>query len=402
MRKPQGGNAATYMLMCLATVAVTAGVAIALFPEAERTPTFVLSLVMLCFAEATLFAFPVYHGRAAASRSAPSFAFGFGFQAALALYAVAVVMLCLLSGIGTIGYSLVERPTAGTGMSLQSLRATGGETSGQAFDDQQQVALARQRALPAGMQHSFEVEAAIQGDPAAAPTRVLCEPGRTAFQSRTEVDGDAGSGRSQDCLGSAATLARVGDLEVRKTLLSGPTPRANAPGVFDLKYRVDVHNTRWFTSFRTLAIAHTVLLLLLLLTAGFWHMGSGLATRSAQQSLSQRQAFLQIQAKLTAFATNVALDRSPAMKTFLSALKSLNDDVTHATRETLPGTESYNETLLAALARLDAEYGRVRAQLAATTDPAEAIQAAVQGLVDQARSIGNLVRERDAAIRAAR
>lgn len=398
MRTLQGGNAAIYLLMCLSTVGATAGIALVLFPAAERTPSFVLSLVMLCFAEVTLFAFPVYHARASASRSAPAFAFGFGFQTALAFYAAAVVALCLLSGVGTISYSLVDRPASGAGLNLKSVKLVGDESTAGTFDGLQHAELTRDRALPAGMQHSYQLEATVQAASAAALAQTNC----AAVLSRTELDGDAGSARSQDCLGSTAAVVRAGDLEIRKTLLVPPTARFNDPGLFDLKYRIEVHNTRWFTSFRTLAVAHTVLFLLLLLTCGFWIMGSSLATRNAAQAKGQRQTLPQIRTQLAALAANVALDRHAVMQPFSVAVKSLNDDVTYATPETLPGTESYNESLTSALERLGAEYDRVRSQLPAAPEGVEDIEKAVQALVDKARAMSNLVRERDAAIRAAR
>lgn len=402
MRKFQGGNATTYLLMCVATVGVTAGVALALYTGAERTPSFVLSLVMLCFAEVVLFAFPSYHARSSTDRSTPAFTFGFGFQAALVLYALGVLLLCLLSGTGTLSYSLVDRPALGTGISLRDARASGGDVSTTGFNGLQHTALARNRALPAGMQDTFELEATIQADPGVAATFAACVAGHTTFLSSTELEGDVGRASSQECLGTTVSVTRLGDLEIRKTLLTPPTARPNTSSLFDLKYRIEVHNTRWFPSFSTLAIAHAVLFLMLLLIAGFWRMGSAVATGNAGLAKSQRQGFLQVRAKLATFAANVALDHSPSMKTFLAAVKSLNDDVAHATPETLPGTERYNEVLTAALERLGAEYGRVRAQLVATTDGSESLEAAVQALVENVRAMANLVRERDAAIRAAR
>ena len=248
MSRAERGRVEIYLVMLLATVAVTIGVALTLFGKAERSRSWVLSLTMLCVAEALLFAFPVYHSRAAADRGAPAFAFGFGFQVALVVYLLGVVGLC------------------------------------------------------------------------------------------------------------------------------------------------------WVSDFRDLAIAHSVWFLALLLTAGFWRIGSGHATATAATATARRLDFMQIRLRVGSFAANVALGRAPAMRPFVAAVAALKDDVTHATPETLPGTESFNHSLLAALERAGAEYARVRAALAAST----LSDADVPGLVDRIRAMVALVRERDAAIRAAR
>jgi len=90
--------------MLLVTVAVTVVVALVLFPEPQRSPSFVLSLVMLCVAETTLFAFPMYHAGSDGDRASPAFIFGLGFQATLGLYAAGVVALCLVAGGGEVSF----------------------------------------------------------------------------------------------------------------------------------------------------------------------------------------------------------------------------------------------------------------------------------------------------------
>lgn len=398
MRQLQGGNASTYLLMCVATIGFTIGIALALCPQVDRTPSFVLSLTMTCFALATLFAFPVYHARASADRGEPAFAFGFGFQAALVGYATAVAGLWLVSGVGTIEYSLTERAEPGVDAQIQSSRVTG--TTGQpvTFHAREHAVLAINRPLPAGGFDIYQVETAIKADAAGGARFGNCGAVQPVFLTRTRVSGGGQDLSSDDCLGWNTTIVQAGDLELRKTMVSGPLARAGDPGVFNLKYRIEVRNKRWLASFHSLAVAHAVLFLWLLLTACVWHMGSATATQAAVLVTAQRRAFRDVTLKTASIAASVALNRDLNLKPFVKALKSLNDDVAHATPETLPGLEDFNDKLVAALERLCAEYAGVLAKESATG----AAQEDVQLLVASARAIAVTVGERDAAIRAAR
>lgn len=396
MNKSQKGHAAILALMMLATVAVTAGVALVLFPAAERTPSFVLSLVALCFAEALLFAFPIYHARVAADRRQPSFVFGFGIQSALVLYAIGVVVLCFLSGVGTLSYSLEERAGYGEATRVQQARARGDGAQAGRFDGVQHTRLVTDRALPAGASDTFEIDATLSLSPGAAPEALGCASG--ALRTLSVLSGDAGHVQRGLCLRDATEVLRSGDLEIRKTLVEAPRVHAGASGVFDLRYRIEVHNTRWFTSFRTLAIAHAIWLLGLLLTSGVWRIGSNHAENVATTARVQRHDFAEVRGRFGAFAARVRLDRHPSMRAFAAMVDKLADDIGYATPETLPGTESHTGALLSALERLSAEYGRLRAKLGGDTP----IDTELSALTEQVAALGLMVRERDAAVRAAR
>lgn len=398
MKQRQSGSVAIHLLMAIATVAVSLGVGLALYPAEERTPSFGLSLLMLCFAECCLFAFPIYHSTIAADRRSTGFTFGFGFQSALAIYMGGVILLSLLSGVGSQTYSLVERGTSGTGQRVQVMHLRGEPGERTTFDGFQQADLAQNRRLEAGASHTYDIDVSVQADAATAPVAGDCSTSGAGFVSHTAMNAGDSPLSADDCVSSTAIVQRSGDLEIAKQLVAAPLLRSGSTNIYDLRYRVEVRNTRWFMSFRTLVILHTVWLLLLILTTGLWRMGSTLATNSAVIAKSQRVAFAQVRARLNAFAANVSLERSPAMLPFVSVMKSLQDDVAHATTETPPGTESCNGALMSALELLGAEYSRLRSSMS-TGAPEERD---VAPLVDKAKDIAVIVRQRDAAIKAAR
>jgi hypothetical protein len=103
----QSGNFFVYLLMLLATIAVTLAIALSLFAAESRTRSFVLSLTMLCFAETLLFVFPIYHSRASADVKQPAFTFGFGIQTSLVIYAVGIVALCFVAGVGVVSFLIL-------------------------------------------------------------------------------------------------------------------------------------------------------------------------------------------------------------------------------------------------------------------------------------------------------
>lgn len=249
----QQGQVAIYLVMLIASVVVTLGVALVLYPGGQRPSSFVLSLVMLCFAEIVLFGFPIYHTRPSANGAEPAFTFGLGFQAALGVYATGVILLCFLAGSEAV-------------------------------------------------------------------------------------------------------------------------------------------------SFRALSILHTVWALGLLLVSGLWRLGSSSATQTATSLKTQKQRFAEVKVRLDSFASSVTRDRDPQMQPFVQSVKALKDDVTYATPESLPGTESYDASLLSALERLGADYNSARTR----SDAADANPLHILDLVDKARALSAMVRERNAAIRAAR
>lgn len=398
MKNRQQGSFAVYLAMLVATVAVTAAIALVVVPSPERTPSFVLSIVMLCFSEAMLFAFPMYHARQTADSRLPAFAFGFGFQAALAIYAAGIVLLLFLSTVGTMVISLVERPILASGMEIQSANVRGTSATVSGFDGLKNTTLISNRNLAAGMQDVYDLDVTIKADPAVPTLANGCGSNKIGFGSITLVNGSVDGSSQIHCIGGTETTVVGSGLEILKTLVAAPQARTGTAGLFDLRYRIEVRNTRWFMSFQSLAIAHATWFLALILTSGLWRIGSTHATRTAATLQNQRQAFQQVRAKLTSFTANVALDREPAMHPFISAMKALKDDVMYATTETLPGTESYNDNIINALERLGAEYNRVRS----TCEPNTANDADARSLVDKVKEIAVMVNERNAAIRAAR
>lgn len=149
-------------------------------------------------------------------------------------------------------------------------------------------------------------------------------------------------------------------------------------------------------SFRGLVVAHSIWFLVLILASGAVRLASGNASQIAATATEQRAEFAIVKSRLAVLNDRVRLERSPGFQPFAQAMSRLADDVSFAAPETLPGTEHHTSALLAGLERVGAEYQRVR------SSPAAIEQADVQALVDMARSLGALVRERNAAVLAAR
>lgn len=107
MQSTQRGNTLIISAMLVATLAVTTAVALLAYPStASKDATFWLSLAVLLFAESTLFVFPLYHSRSGNSSKSAAFAFGLGMQTLPLLYAAGVLVVSLLSGLGSQSYSI--------------------------------------------------------------------------------------------------------------------------------------------------------------------------------------------------------------------------------------------------------------------------------------------------------
>jgi len=396
MRSTIRGNASIFALMLLATLAATAGVAFALYEPAQRAPTWWLSLAMLCVAEMLVFAFPIYHGRVAADSRAPAFVFGLGMQSTLVIYALGVVALCLLSGTGVVRYSLVERVALAEGVRLQSVAAAGRAVPVMppAFDGATHPRLVEAQALAAGETDRFDISVTVQADAAAGASLRGCAA--AGWSSRSELASDDGSTTGSHCLDGTPQVVDAGALVLRKSLLAAPA--VAGPGLFQLKYRIEVHNQRWFMSFRTLAIAHTVWALGLFLFAGFWRMGSSHATGLATASRQQRVEFNVVRARVDALVDRMRRENEPALQPVVQAVRKLQDDIAFTTPESPQGTEDYTRELLARIERLSAVCAESRV-VARNDGPSSPT---VASLLEDVQGVADLVRERAAAVKAAR
>lgn len=405
------GNAMIYVAMMLATIAVTIVVSMVVFTVEQRTPSFFLSLAMLALAEGLLFSFPIYHSRTGSDVRAPGFAFGFGFQAALVIYVLGVIVLCLISGAGTVVYSLTERFVFGEGMKLVGARATGATADAVAFDGLGRSVLAGSRSLEAGAQDVFLVTASVRAEGNIASKAGDCElessESGTGFLNSVLISTGRENASVRDCAPLRSDLPRykghddraaVSALDVRLTVKNTPVPVAGQAGMYDVAYQIEVSNRNWFVSFKTLAIFHAVWFLLLFLTAGFWRIGSKFVTSMSQTSTEQRAGFRTFRNRLSVFADNAALERSESLRSFSKAVQAFKEEAAYASSETLPGTESYDSDLVDALESLQLDYENVRNQATGATVP----EAEVARLVNKVSAMTALLRRRDETVKAAR
>lgn len=405
------GNAMTYFVMMLATIAVTVVVGMLVFSVEQRTPSFFLSLAMLVFAEALLFSFPIYHARAASNVRAPGFAFGFGFQAGLAIYALGVIALCLISGAGSVAYSLTDRFAFGENIKLVGARATGVTSDVATFDGLGRSALAGSRLLEAGAQDVFLVTASVRTDGTVANKAGDCElessETGTGLMNSVLVSVGRETASVRDCAPLRSDLPRFGGqdnrasvsaLEVKLSVKNAPVPVTGQAGMYEVTYQVAVSNRNWFVSFKTLAIFHTVWFLMLFLTAGLWRIGSRFVTGTSQSRAVQRAGFSAFRNRLGVFADIAALERNDSLKPFSKAIQALKEEAAYASSETLPGTEPFDKDLIDALESLHLDFENVRNQAAGAT----VAEGEIARLDNKVSAMIALLRRRDEAMKAAR
>lgn len=370
MKTRNQGSTQVIVLMLLAVVGVTVGVALTLFPADTRTANFMLSLSTIVFAEILPFCWPLYHSLGSVDQRRPGFVYGLGQQIVFGIYAIGVVVLALIALAGVTEYSLGASFTQFEGVRLIEATASGPGREVVEFNGNTRSRLALNRHLDPGVTDAYMITARFRIDRELADAAVACagsplEDGSGLTAVLTIASGGE-KATVRNCVaarqglparqrtpeeGALGKLLGI-DLEVKADL----APTAKGADTHEVSYTARIRN-RDRATFSNLLIAHAIWLLLLLLAIGNWRIGSNHVNAIADKLQEERRGFQEFSVFLTSFEQEVGLNATnPELAGFRDALGKLVEETRYATRESVPGTEHYDRQLLDTLKAVEDEY----------------------------------------------